>query len=107
MFEPVDVDARFYPGVCRGGGLGMAINSAQPVDGLIYRLLQQNSKHSASASTRPTDVAADSATISAQARNQQPMHSVESQLHAPAGNGGRSLESHLLSLCKLHDLNGD
>lgn len=85
----------------------MAINSAQPVDGLIYRLLQQNSKHSASVSERATDVAADSATISVQARNQQPMHSVESQLHAPAGSSGRSLESHLLSLCKSHDLSGD
>lgn len=84
----------------------MAIISAQPIDGLIYRLLQQNSKPSATVRAQTTGMAADSATISAQARDQQPMHSVESQLHVSVGSGGHSLESHLLSLYKSNDLIG-
>lgn len=87
----------------------MAIISVQPVDGLIYRLLQQNSKPSASVRAQASGmVAADSATISVQARDrdQQSMHSVASQLHAPFGSGDRSLEAHLLSLYKSNDLTG-
>jgi len=82
----------------------MAIR-AQPVDGLIYRLLHQNqnSKSSGVESRHPASADDDHVNISSQTRDQLPMHSVESSVHAPNGSGGRSLESHLLSLCKSND----
>jgi len=81
----------------------MAI-SVQPVDGLIYRLLQQNSNSSLTGDLRSAGKSAnDSVHISSQARDQQPMHSVESSVHTPKGSGGRSVESHLLSLYKSNN----
>ncbi|TLS68962.1 hypothetical protein FE236_09825 [Mariprofundus erugo] len=86
----------------------MAI-SVQPVDGLIYRLLQQNSK-APSAGDRQQGAApggsGDHVNISSQARDQQPMHSVESQLHTRNGVSERNLESHLLNLYRLNDTSG-
>ncbi|MDX8404797.1 MAG: hypothetical protein R8K50_01435 [Mariprofundus sp.] len=81
----------------------MALN-IQPVDGLIYRLLQQNSKPASSEARQPASAGADKLNISSQARDQQPMHSVESSLHDSIGNDRRSLESHLLKLYKSNDL---
>ncbi|PIP01879.1 MAG: hypothetical protein COW18_02190 [Zetaproteobacteria bacterium CG12_big_fil_rev_8_21_14_0_65_54_13] len=81
----------------------MAI-SVQSVDGLIYRLLQQNSSSSLKGDVQaPEKAGRDSVDISSQARDQQPMHSVEPSVHTPKGSGGRSLESHLLSLYKSNN----
>jgi len=83
----------------------MAIH-VQPVDGLIYRLLQQNNKPSRADVSAQSSAVKDQLQISAQARDGQPMHSVEAHIHA--GNPGqeRSLESHLLKLYKSNDLLG-
>lgn len=86
----------------------MAI-SVQPVDGLIYRLLQQNGKPLAAGERQQgasSGGGSDHVNISSQARDQQPMHSVESQLHARNGVSERNLESHLLNLYRLNDTSG-
>lgn len=91
----------------------MAI-TVQPVDGLIHRLLQQNSK------TEPPlragggpSAPQDHVSISSQARSQaQPVTQDhvpgKGQAHTPSpqnsGEGrGRALESHLLELYRTHD----
>jgi len=80
----------------------MAIN-VQPVDGLIYRLLQQPSKPVGAGSQQPARQGNDRINLSAQAREQQPKHPVESSVRAAGGSGERSLEAHLLSIYKSHD----
>lgn len=79
--------------------------SVQPVDGLINRLLQQNSKpspvserHTAS-HAMPTH---DQVTISAKAQSH---HAAASDAHIQQQNrpGEKALESHLLNLYKSND----
>ncbi|MDQ6996642.1 MAG: hypothetical protein Q9M82_04175 [Mariprofundus sp.] len=84
----------------------MAI-SVQPVDGLINRLLQQNSKP-ASVSERSLNsrmhAAQDQVSISSRAQSQPDTIAGVSQQQSQAG--GKALESHLLNLYKMNDLLG-
>jgi len=79
----------------------MAI-SVQPVDGLINRLLQQNSR-TASVAERRLDshikAGQDQLSISARAQS-QPVTDISHQQNKP---GGKALESHLLNLYKMND----
>jgi len=80
----------------------MAI-SVQPVDGLINRLLQQNSR-SSSVSERYLNHTAgrsqDQVSISSKAETQrQSGH----QANMPVSGQEKALESHLLSLYKMND----
>ncbi len=91
----------------------MAI-SIQPVDGLINRLLQQNSRstsvserrsnHSVSRSQdHSQDHSQDQISISAKAETQrQSGH----QANRPVSGQEKTLESHLLSLYKMNDSPG-
>jgi hypothetical protein len=80
----------------------MAI-SVQPVDGLINRLLQQNSRPASATDrkmeshTAPTQ---DQVSISPRAQSQA--------VTGPSqhNTGGKALESHLLNLYKMHDSYG-
>ncbi|MDQ6991869.1 MAG: hypothetical protein Q9M31_00200 [Mariprofundus sp.] len=83
----------------------MSINM-QPVDGLIYRILQQH-KHSFMAQARGTDASLDADQQRLLSVEKQPLYSVESHLHASTKSSGRSLESHLLSLYKTVHLTGE
>lgn len=74
-----------------------------PVDGLIYRLLQQNNKPMYAAGGKSSDPApADQVTLSSAAREGQ------SALTAEQGQkpSERALESHLLNLYRLNDRYG-
>ncbi len=80
----------------------MAI-SMQPVDGLINRLLQQNSRSAPVAERRldshqPTQ---DQVSISVRAQSQSDTVSGASQQYNKPG--GKALESHLLNLYKMND----
>jgi len=78
--------------------------SVQPVDGLINRLLQQNSKPSVS-HARPAHQpsgGSDAVNISAQAKSQHQAAAAAPQ-QAP---GNKSLESQLLNLYKSNDTLG-
>jgi len=87
----------------------MAI-SIQPVDGLINRLLQQNSRstsvserrsnHSVS---RSQDHSQDQISISAKAETQR---QIGHQANRPVSGQEKALESHLLSLYKMNDSPG-
>jgi len=78
--------------------------SVQPVDGLINRLLQQNSR-SASVAERRLDshmqTGQDQLNISARAQSQPA--SVTDLSHQQNKPGGKALESHLLNLYKMND----
>jgi len=78
----------------------MAI-SVQPVDGLINRLLQQNSRPASVAERRldsRMQAGQDKLSISTKAQS-QPADVPQQQSKA----GGKALESHLLSLYKMND----
>jgi len=82
----------------------MAI-SVQPVDGLINRLLQQNSRAPSAAekaASTPTAPSRDQVNISSEALLQRQALSdrVEQQQRRESG---KALESHLLSLYKTND----
>jgi len=82
----------------------MAI-SVQPVDGLINRLLQQNSRPAPAAGRRTeshTHAIQDQVSISARVQS-DPAPDVARQQNRP---GGKALESHLLKLYKMNDLSG-
>jgi len=75
--------------------------SVQPVDGLINRLLQQNSKPASVAERRlesRMQAGQDKLSISTKAQSQS---ADVSQQQSKAG--GKALESHLLSLYKMND----
>lgn len=80
----------------------MAI-SVQPVDGLISRLLQQNSKTAAAKAPPQSNqhgaMARDSVSISSQAQSEA---YVQANIHQHKA-GEKALESHLLNLYKSHD----
>jgi len=99
------------------GGSGMAI-SIQPVDGLINRLLQQNSKPSSVARQQQPAPGAkqDHVSISTSAQKQVSVSAesyIQAQSHGQSQGqssnqsqsklGERALESHLLNLYKKHD----
>ncbi len=87
----------------------MAI-TVQPVDGLIHRLLQQNSR-SEPAPRGGEAITRDHVSISSQARAQAAPESGEALEHragrstpeAADERRGRALESHLLALYRSHD----
>jgi len=82
----------------------MAI-SVQPVDGLINRLLQQNSRPAPAAGRRTEShmhAMQDQVSISAKAHS-DPAPGVAQQQNK---SGGKALESHLLKLYKMNDLSG-
>lgn len=75
--------------------------SVQPVDGLINRLLQQNSKPSVVNERQAHQPrSSDAVNISSQAKAQQLSGNAEHTPHAP---GNSSLESQLLNLYKSND----
>jgi len=84
----------------------MAI-SVQPVDGLINRLLQQNSRPASAVDRRPGShmhSTQDQINISTRAQSQHDTVSgVAQQQNKP---GGKALESHLLKLYKMNDSSG-
>ena len=83
----------------------MAI-SIQPVDGLINRLLQQNSRSTSVSERRSNHSVSrsqDQISISAKAETQrQSGH----QANRPVSGQEKALESHLLSLYKMNDSPG-
>lgn len=85
----------------------MAI-TVQPVDGLIHRLLQQNSR-SEPVPRGGAAITRDHVSISSQARAQAATESGEASEQragepSPADERrGRALESHLLALYRSHD----
>ncbi len=84
----------------------MAI-SVQPVDGLINRLLQQNSRPSSAAGRRADSqmhATQDQVSISAQAQSQQ--DALPAAAEQQNRSGGKALESHLLKLYKMNDSSG-
>ena len=81
--------------------------SVQPIDGLIHRLLQQNSKPSTMQSghepaTRPDSD--DRVSISSGAEHSS--LASEAQEHPQQKPGERALESHLLNLYRMNDRSG-
>ncbi len=80
----------------------MAI-SVQPVDGLINRLLQQNSRSSSAAERRfeSHQSKQDQLSISIRAQSQSDLASAAAQQQNKPG--GKALESHLLNLYKIND----
>jgi len=82
--------------------MNMAI-SVQPVDGLINRLLQQNSRPASVSEKRLHHAASrsqDQVTISAKAET----HRQGGQpVKAPTSGQEKALESHLLNLYKMND----
>ncbi len=75
--------------------------SVQPVDGLINRLLQQNSRPASVAERRldsRMQAGQDQLSISAKAQSQPADTS-----HQQSKAGGKALESHLLNLYKMND----
>ncbi len=78
--------------------------SVQPVDGLINRLLQQNSRSAAVTQRRSdnyTQTTQDQLSISARAQSQSASDTDIS--HQQSKSGGKMLESHLLNLYKMND----
>jgi hypothetical protein len=84
----------------------MAI-SVQPVDGLINRLLQQNSRPASTVERRSGShmhSTQDQVSISSRAQSQpDAVSGVAQQQNRP---GGKALESHLLKLYKMNDSPG-
>ncbi len=83
----------------------MAI-SVQPVDGLINRLLQQNSRSSSVAerhSHHAPGRSPDQVSISSQA---QTKHRNSAPAQQPTAGQEKALESHLLKLYKMNDVSG-
>jgi len=82
----------------------MAI-SVQPVDGLITRLLQQNTRSTAgkrpSQSGQHGSASQDTVRISSQAKA-SPESFTQTNIHQHQA-GEKALESHLLNLYKTHD----
>jgi len=84
----------------------MAI-SVQPVDGLINRLLQQNSRPASAVDRRPgSHMHSTQDQISISSRAQSQPDTVSDAAQQQNRPGGKALESHLLNLYKMNDLSG-
>ncbi len=78
--------------------------TVQPVDGLISRLIQQNSRAGERpGDNAPRDAARDRVNISPQARDSSQAAGEATQV---SRSGARSLESHLLRLYREHESSG-